>query len=268
MEEKAKMVKIFDTHAHYDDDAYDEDRDILLSGFSDQGVEAVVNIGTNIRTSEITAKMTEQYENVYGVVGVYPTDVEELEHPGQTGGIEQLRRLVQEHKKVVAIGEIGLDYHYKDVDKNLQQKWFAGQMELARALAVPIVVHSRDAARDTADVMRDCHAEEIGGVIHCYSYTKEMAKEFLDMGFYFGIGGVLTFKNARKLREAVAYIPLSQIVLETDSPYLTPEPFRGRRNTSANLPYVAEVISEIKGISVDAVYEATWRNAHALYRIA
>lgn len=262
------MVKIFDTHAHYDDSAYDEDRDMLLMGFKEQGIGAVTNIGTNLHTSRITAEMTRQYENVYGVVGVYPTDVEELEDSACAGGIEVLRRLVQDYDKVVAIGEIGLDYHYKDADKALQKKWFAGQMELARALGVPIVVHSRDAARNTADVMRDCRADEIGGVIHCYSYTKEMAKEFLDMGFYFGIGGVLTFKNARKLREAVEYIPLTQLVLETDSPYLAPEPFRGRRNNSANLTYVAETISEIKGISVDEVYEATWENAHALYRIA
>ncbi len=261
------MVKIFDTHAHYDDSAYDGDRDILLMGFKEQGVGAVTNIGTNLHTSGITADMTKRYENVYGAVGVYPTEVGELSDSACAGGIEELRRLVQDYDKVVAIGEIGLDYHYRDADKALQKKWFAEQMELARSLGVPIVVHSRDAARDTADIMHGCRAGELGGVIHCYSYTKEMAKEFLDMDFYFGIGGVLTFKNARKLREAVAYIPLARLVLETDSPYLTPEPFRGRRNTSANLPYVAQVISEIKGISVDEVYEATWENAHALYRL-
>ena len=256
---------IFDTHAHYDDSAYDDDRAALLKEFKEHGVGAVVNIGTNIHTSEVTAHMTEEYDNVYGVVGIYPSEVAELENPDN---VVKLKELVKNYSKVLAIGEIGLDYHYEDTDKVLQKKWFEGQMELARELKVPIVVHSRDAARDTADIMRGCNAGNIGGVIHCYSYTKEMAREFLDMGFYFGIGGVLTFKNARKLRAAVEYIPMSNIVLETDSPYLTPEPFRGKRNNSENIVYVARQIADIKGISEQEVYDITWKNALNLYRIA
>ncbi len=258
------MIRIFDTHAHYDDEDFDADRDRLLSGFPKQNVRCVVNIATDLPSSRRTVEMTRQYENLYGVIGIYPTSVAGLEREAV---FADLRELAGACEKVVAIGEIGLDYHYEDTDKQLQQRWFAAQMELARELSLPIVIHSRDAAKDTIVQMKQSHAEEIGGVIHCYSYTKESARDFLDMDFYFGIGGVLTFKNAKKLKEAVAYIPLDHIVLETDAPYLTPEPFRGRRNESTYLTYVAEVIAQIKQTSVDEVYDKTWENAHRLYRI-
>ena len=257
------MIHIFDTHAHYDDESFDADRESLLAGFAAQGVHAVTNIGTNISACEATVRMTEQYENMYGVVGIFPSEVTELENPDNVMRLKELAG----HEKIVAIGEIGLDYHYEETDKALQHKWFAGQMDIARKLKLPIAIHSRDAAQDTIQIMRASHAEEIGGVIHCYSYSKESARDFLNMGFYFGIGGVVTFKNAKKLKEAVAYIPLSNIVLETDAPYLTPEPFRGKRNDSSKLTYVAQAIADIKQISVDEVYVATWENAHRLYNI-
>ena len=256
------MIRIFDTHAHYDDEAFDKDCEELLKSFPEHNVMAVTNIGTNIDTSRITAQLTEQYDYVYGAVGMYPTEVYAFE---TSDAMEQLRSLVTEHERVVAIGEIGLDYHYDNIDKALQQKWFEAQMNLARELNVPIVVHSRDAAQDTIAVMRQAKAGEIGGVVHCYSYTKETAREFLDMDFYFGIGGVVTFKNVKKLVEAVAYIPMERMVLETDSPYLSP--IRSERNTSLNLPLVAAKIAEIKGISVQEVYDITWENAHKLYKI-
>lgn len=256
------MIRIFDTHAHYDDEAFDKDCEELLKSFPEHNVMAVTNIGTNIDISRITAQLTEQYDYVYGAVGMYPTEVYAFE---TSDAMEQLRSLVTEHERVVAIGEIGLDYHYDNIDKALQQKWFEAQMNLARELNVPIVVHSRDAAQDTIAVMRQAKAGEIGGVVHCYSYTKETAREFLDMDFYFGIGGVVTFKNAKKLVEAVAYIPMERMVLETDSPYLSP--IRSERNTSLNLPLVAAKIAEIKGISVQEVYDITWENAHKLYKI-
>ena len=256
------MIRIFDTHAHYDDEAFDKDCEELLKSFPEHNVMAVTNIGTNIDTSRITAQLTEQYDYVYGAVGMYPTEVYAFE---TSDAMEQLRSLVTEHERVVAIGEIGLDYHYDNIDKALQQKWFEAQMNLARELHIPIVVHSRDAAQDTIAVMRQAKAGEIGGVVHCYSYTKETAREFLDMDFYFGIGGVVTFKNAKKLVEAVAYIPMERMVLETDSPYLSP--IRSERNTSLNLPLVAAKIAEIKGISVQEVYDITWENAHKLYKI-
>lgn len=258
------MIQIFDTHAHYDDRAFDSDRDSLLAGFAAHGVKKIVNIATDLPSSERTVEMTQQYESLYGVIGIYPTSVAGLSEPVV---FTRLKELAGACKKVVAIGEIGLDYHYEDTDKKLQQTWFAAQMGLARELSLPIVIHSRDAARDTIVQMRQNHAGEIGGVVHCYSYTKESAREFLDMDFFFGIGGVITFKNSKKLKEAVAYIPLDHIVLETDAPYLTPEPFRGRRNESSYLTYVAETIAQIKQIPVEEVYEATWENAHRLYRI-
>ena len=255
---------IFDTHAHYDDEDYNADREAIFHELREAGVTRVTNIAVDMETSRINDAYTKQYDFMYGTVGVFPTDVQELEVPG---AVEELERLLTENPKLVAVGEIGLDYHYDNVDKALQQKWFAGQMELARRMNKPIAIHSREAARDTADIMKSCHAEEIGGVMHCYSYTKEMAREFLDMGFYFGIGGVVTFKNAKKLKEAVAYIPLTHIVLETDAPYLTPEPYRGKRNSSAYLPYVAQEIARIKEITVDAVYAATYENACKMYRV-
>ena len=255
---------IFDTHAHYDDEDYNADREAIFHELREAGVTRVTNIAVDMETSRINDAYTKQYDFMYGTVGVFPTDVQELEVPG---AVEELERLLTENPKLVAVGEIGLDYHYDNVDKALQQKWFAGQMELARRMNKPIAIHSREAARDTADIMKSCHAEEIGGVMHCYSYTKEMAREFLDMGFYFGIGGVVTFKNAKKLKEAVAYIPLTHIVMETDAPYLTPEPYRGKRNSSAYLPYVAQEIARIKEITVDAVYAATYENACKMYRV-
>jgi TatD DNase family protein len=171
------------------------------------------------------------------------------------------------HDKCVAVGEIGLDYYWNEPTPDIQKKWFVRQLEIARQMSKPVIIHSRDAAKDTVDIMTAEHAGEIGGVVHCYSYTKETARIFLDMDFYFGIGGVLTFKNAKKLKEAVEYIPLDKIVLETDCPYLAPEPNRGKRNTSMNIPYVITKLAEIKGISEEEVRSITWENAHRLYRL-
>ena len=170
-------------------------------------------------------------------------------------------------KKCLAVGEIGLDYYWPEPDHETQKKWFLRQLELAREIKKPVIIHSRDAAKDTVDLMTEAHAEEIGGVIHCYSYTKETAKIFLDMGFYFGIGGVLTFKNAKKLKEAVEYIPMDRIALETDCPYLAPEPNRGKRNSSLNVPYVIAAMAQIKGITEEEVRKAAWDNSLKLYHM-
>ena len=255
-------MKLFDTHAHYNDEDYDADREALFEAMRAAGVAHVTNIAVDMETSRINDLYTKQYDFIYGTVGVFPTDVAELEAPG---AYDELEQLLLNNEKLVAVGEIGLDYHYDEIDKPLQQKHFEGQMELARRAKKPIVIHSRDAARDTADIMKSCRAEEIGGVMHCYSYTKEMAREFLDMGFFFGIGGVVTFKNAKKLKEAVDFIPLSNIVLETDAPYLTPEPFRGKRNRSDHLTYVVSEIARIKGITEEEVCSVTYNNACKLY---
>ena len=167
----------------------------------------------------------------------------------------------------VAVGEIGLDCYWPEPDVSIQRLWFERQMDLAGRLGKPMVVHSRDAAQDTYEMMKAAHAENIGGVVHCFSYSKEMARQFVDMNFYIGVGGVLTFKNSKKLKEVVEYIPLDYIVLETDCPYLAPTPYRGKRNSSLFLPYVIEAISEIKGISREEVEQVTWENAHRLYKL-
>lgn len=257
--------RIFDTHAHYNEEVYDTDREELFADMRAKGVERLTNIAVDLESSRINDTYTKNYDFIYGTVGVFPSDVAELE---EEGAEEELEKLLKENPRLVAVGEIGLDYHYEDTDKPLQQKWFAGQMELARRTGRPIVIHSRDAAQDTLLLLKENHAEEIGGVMHCYSYSREMARDFLELGLYFGIGGVLTFKNAKKLREAVEYLPLSALVLETDAPYLTPEPFRGKRNCSSYLTYVAEKIAEVKALTPEEVCEACWENACRLFRLS
>lgn len=253
---------IFDTHAHYDDKAFEEDRDALLQSLRGQGIESVVNIAASIETTKNTIKLMEEYPFVYGAIGVHPSDCGELTEKD----MDWLREK-SSTPKVVAIGEIGLDYYWDEPDRSIQKHWFVRQLELAREVKLPVVIHSRDAAKDTLDVMKEQKAEDLGGVIHCFSYGVEMAREYLNMGFYLGIGGVVTFQNAKKLKEVVAYMPLERLVLETDCPYLAPAPNRGKRNSSLNLSYVVEAISQIKGISVQKVIEITNYNAKMMYRI-
>ena len=251
---------IFESHAHYDDEAFDEDREALLSSFAEHGIGTVINIGASMTGSEATVKLAEQYPFFYGAVGVHPSEVEELNEESY----ERLRVLCG-HEKIVAVGETGLDYHYPEPAVALQKEWFARQLTLAREVKLPVIIHSREAAKDTLDIMQALHAGEIGGVVHCFSYAKEMAREYLNMDYYFGIGGVITFKNAKKLKEAVEYIPIDKILLETDSPYLSPEPHRGERNSSLNLPYVVKEIAAIKGLSYEEVVERTEENAKRLF---
>jgi TatD DNase family protein len=253
---------IFETHAHYDDEAFDEDRDALLNSLKNQGIEYVVNVGASLETTKKTLELMETYPFVYGAVGVHPSETAELNEDN----FSWLKK-VTKTPKVVAIGEIGLDYYWDTPDRNIQKEWFEKQMELAKEVNLPAIIHSRDAAADTLDMIKASNLQAAGGVIHCFSYGKDMAKYYLDMGFYLGIGGVLTFKNAKKLVEVVEYAPLNQLVLETDCPYLSPEPFRGKRNSSLNLTYVAKKIAEIKGIDYEEVIEITEQNAKKMYRI-
>ena len=253
-------MKIFDTHAHYDDRAFQDDRDALLKSLSLDGVEYVVNIGCSMDSSRKNIDFVKQYDFLYGTVGVHPDDVAHLTDHDMIE-LAQLSR----QEKIVGIGEIGLDYHYDDVDKACQKQWFAAQLCVAKKEKLPVVIHSRDAAKDTLDLMKAEKAEEIGGVIHCFSYGVEMAREYLNMGYYIGIGGVVTFKNGKKLKEVAAYTPLDRILLETDAPYLAPTPFRGKRNCSGYLTYVAQEIAQIKGIDVEMVYETTYHNALTMY---
>ncbi len=254
---------IFDTHAHYDDKAFDEDRDALLESLPGQGIVRVVNVGASLASCERTLALTEKYEFIYGAIGIHPNETAQLE---QEGACERLREMYSA-SKCVAVGEIGLDYYWDQPKREVQKKWFARQLDLARELRLPVIVHSRDAAKDTEDIMKAQRAGEIGGVVHCFSYTKETARTFLDMGFFFGIGGVLTFQNAKKLKEAVAYIPLDRIVLETDCPYLAPVPYRGKRNCSLYLPWVVAAMAQIKGIGQEEVRRAVWENSLRLYRM-
>lgn len=253
---------IFESHAHYDDDAFAEDRDRLLTKLRENGVGYVMNISSDLASVRTTLSLAERYPFVYAAVGVHPDDTGELNEKNFTWLKEQCGR-----EKVLAVGEIGLDYYWDSVEHGVQKKWFARQLAMANEAGLPVVIHSRDAAKATLDVMRAEAPVEKRGVIHCFSYTKETAKEFLDMGYLIGVGGVVTFKNARKLRECVEYLPMEAILLETDCPYLAPEPCRGKRNCSLYLPYVAAEIARIKGIRTEEVIEVTEKNAKRLFGI-
>lgn len=256
------MEHVFETHAHYDDEWFEEDRDALLVQFPGQGIEKVVNIAASLASIPTTIALAEQYDYIYAAVGVHPSETKELTEENFS-----LVREMAQHPKAVAVGEIGLDYYWDETERSVQKYWFERQIELARELKKTLVIHSRDAAKDTMDMMKALHTEEIGGVIHCFSNSVEMAKEYVNMGFYIGVGGVVTFKNARVLKEVVQAIPLERIVLETDSPYLAPVPYRGKRNCSLYLPYVVTAISELKQVSEEEVVQVTNKNAHQLYRL-
>ena len=254
---------IFDTHAHYDDDAFDSDRAELLLSLKESGISNIVNVGASIATTQNTLKLLKEYPFMYGAVGVHPSETAELNDE-----LLDWLKSVANLERVVAVGEIGLDYYWDEPDREIQKKWFKAQLGLAHEVGKPVIIHSREAAGDTYEIMKADEAEKIGGIVHCFSYTIEMAEKFLDMGFYLGIGGVLTFKNAKKLKEVVEKTPLERIVLETDCPYLSPEPNRGKRNSSLNLGYVADAIAQIKGISREEVEKVTFENALEVYRIS
>lgn len=255
---------IFETHAHYDDEQFNNDRDLLIQNLLSGKICTIINVGASIEGTKASVELAEQYEQVYAAAGVHPSEIEELNEET----FAWLRKQT-EHKKVVAVGEIGLDYYWeKKPDAQARQReWFERQMELARDCGLPVIIHSREAAGDTVKIMQKVHAEEIPGVVHCYSYSAQLADEFVNMGYYIGVGGVVTFKNAKKLKETVQKIPLSKILLETDAPYMAPEPYRGKRNQSGYLSFVAEKIAEIKGISAEEVEETTRNNAKELFRV-
>ncbi|MCR4692184.1 MAG: TatD family hydrolase [Lachnospiraceae bacterium] len=255
------MQYITDTHAHYDDHAFDEDRDSLLASLKDGGIGWVINVGASLRGCRESLALANQYPFIYAALGVHPSETAELTE-------EDMQHILQDSKdpKVVAIGEIGLDYHYPDdPSPEHQKKWFKRQMALAGEAGLPVVIHSREAAKDTLDILTEYKNESCGGVIHCYSYSKESAREFLELGYHIGIGGVLTFKNGKKLKEAAAYIPMDRILLETDCPYLAPSPYRGERNCSLYIPHVVQVLVQIKGITEEEVIRITSENAAALF---
>ena len=256
---------IIDTHAHYDDEAFDPDREVLLASMQEHGIEKLVNVCASIDGVQDTVKLIEKYPFIYGAVGVHPDDAEQMTEET----LAEIRR-ISHMDKMIAIGEIGLDYywHKEKKEHEIQQKMFRAQMEIAREEKLPFMIHSRDAAEDTLNIVREyMQGGMYGGIIHCFSYSREIATEYLNMGLHLGIGGVVTFKNAKKLKEVVQYAPLSQLVLETDCPYMAPEPNRGKRNSSLYLPYVVQAIAELKQVTPEEVIEVTRENTHRLLGI-
>lgn len=253
---------IFDSHAHYDDDAFDADRENLLNSLINNNVKYIVNVSSNYNSIYSTLDLCNSYDFIFGALGIHPSDSGELTEKEFT----EIENLLN-HKKIVSVGEIGLDYHYDTPSPEIQKKWFSYQINMAKRAKLPLIIHSRDAAKDTYDIMVVENAKETGGVIHCYSYSVEMARDYLNLGYYIGVGGVVTFKNAQKLKDVVKYTPLDRIVIETDCPYLSPTPFRGERNSSNNLPYVIEKIAEIKETSIEEVEKITFENALELYNL-
>lgn len=274
---------IFDSHAHYEDKRFAPDRDELLCAMRENNIGRIINVGSTLDTSKQSVELAGQYEDIYAAVGIHPSEVafpidgEENKKLSVEDSIKMMPTVISELKnlssygKCVSIGEIGLDYYW-DKDKEnheLQKKWFTSQLELAAEVNKPVIVHSRDANKDTFDILKEAKSTlDTRAVVHCYSGSPEMAKEYVKLGYYIGVGGVVTFKNGRKLRETVEEIPLESILVETDCPYMAPEPYRGKRNDSTKLSYIVERIAALKGISTEKVEEITWENACRFYGIS
>ena len=252
---------LFDTHAHMDDRAFDNDREELLRSLPEQGLTLVMNPGCSLESSRNASKLAQEYDYIYAAVGSHPDAADEVNEEV----LDEYRKLCKLNPKIKAIGEIGLDYHYEDIPRDIQLQAFRAQMALAKELRLPAIVHERDAHEDGMAVVREF--PEVTGVFHCYSGSAEMARQLVDKGWYIGFTGVLTFKNARKAVEVAASIPLERIVLETDCPYMAPEPFRGKRNHPGYLYRMAEKLAEIRGLSVEEIHAITVENGRRLYKI-
>ena len=254
---------IFETHAHYDDEKFDGDRVELLSHLlKENNIGNIVNVGASFRGCKDSLKLAESYDNVYAAIGIHPEEIDDASDEV----LEWIRENAS-NPKVVAIGEIGLDYYWvKDPEGRAKQRiWFDKQMDLAKEVNLPVVIHSREAAEDTFNTIKSYNTQDVKGIVHCYSYSKELALEYVKMGWFIGVGGVVTFKNAKKLVETVQAVPIENIVLETDCPYMAPVPHRGERNTSIYLKYVAEKIAELKNMSIEDVERITYENALRIY---
>ena len=252
---------LFDTHAHMDDRAFDGDRALLLDSLPGQGIGLLMNPGCSLASSRAACALSREYDYIYAAVGSHPDAADEVDD----SVLEEYRLLCRGNPKIRAIGEIGLDYHYEDIPRDIQQRAFRLQMELARELGLPVIVHEREAHEDGLRIVEEF--PEVTGVFHCYSGSLEMAKWLVNRGWYIGFTGVLTFKNARKAVEVASGIPLDRIVLETDCPYMAPEPFRGKRNDPGKLYRMAERLAELRGLSVEQVHSLTMENGKRLYRI-
>ena len=252
---------LFDTHAHMDDRAFDEDRETLLCQLPQQGIALLMNPGCSLASSRNAAALAKQYDYIYAAVGSHPDAADEV----MPEVLEEYRELCRENEKIRAIGEIGLDYHYEDIPRARQQEAFRAQMALAQELELPVIVHEREAHEDGMRIVEEFPG--VKGVFHCYSGSAEMAKWLIARGWYIGFTGVLTFKNARKAVETAAAIPLDRIVLETDCPYMSPEPFRGKRNDPGRLYRMAEALAQIRGLPAEEIHRITTENGKRLYRI-
>lgn len=252
-------TNIFDTHAHYDDEAFDDDRESLILSLKDRGVVGIVSCGCDIASTVANQNLSHSFDDFYFAAGFHPENLEDF-------SVEDLEKLEPffADEKCVAVGEIGLDYHWMNSTKEKQRELFVAQIEIAKAKGLPVIVHDREAHGDTLDIIK---ATKPSGVLHCFSGSVEMAREVIKLGMFLGFNGVATFKNARKIPEVIKEIPLDRIVLETDCPYLAPEPHRGKRNDSSFIPFIAQRIGEILGISAQEVLDVTNKNARALYNL-
>ncbi|MFZ5985599.1 MAG: TatD family hydrolase [Bacillota bacterium] len=253
---------LFDSHAHYDDEKFKDDKYDVINKAYESGVTYILNASSNIASSVETISLTQEFEFIYAAVGIHPHYVSDINDNSMVTIADFAK-----NEKVVAIGEIGLDYYYDNSPRELQRYWFAKQISLAQRLNLPIIVHDRDAHEDVMNIIKYEGADSVGGVFHCFSGSVEMAKEVLDNNFYISVGGALTFKNARKLIDVVKYVPIDRLLIETDCPYLTPEPYRGQRNDSSFVRLVAEKVAQIKELELQVVAEATMNNAKKLFGI-
>ena len=259
-------MQIFETHAHYDDSSFDDDREQVISSLSAGNISPVINVASTMESNEKCLELAHKYPDFYAALGVHPSELSGISE----AFFDDLKSHLDD-EKVVAIGEIGLDYHYlseeedRERAKETQRYWFSYQLKIAGEYDLPVIFHLRDSAEDSMEILKKAASEGIRGVLHCYSYSPEQAFEYEKMGYYFGIGGVLTFKNSKKLKETVERIDMSRLLLETDCPYLSPEPFRGRRNDSTSLPYIVKKIAEIRRITEEEVIEKTRENARTLF---
>lgn len=253
---------LIDSHVHLDDERFDGDRDILINSLKDNKIELVINIGADMNSSMSSIELSKRYDNIYAAIGVHPHSASEMTEKT----LDELREMSKEDK-VIAIGEIGLDYYYDNSPRDIQRKWFREQLELAKELDLPVIIHSRDATKETYDIIKEVQDGTLRGVLHCFSGSVEVAMEYIKLGFYISIGGTVTFKNARVVREVAEAVPLDKLLIETDCPYLTPEPYRGKRNEPMFVKYVAEKIAEIRGISVEELAKFTNKNTKELFRI-
>ncbi|HLR21492.1 MAG TPA: TatD family hydrolase [Tissierellaceae bacterium] len=253
---------LIDSHVHLDDKRFDEDRDKIIEDLKANGVEFVINIGADLQTSINSVELADKYDNIYAAVGVHPHSAKDVNEDT----LDQLREMSKKDK-VLAIGEIGLDFHYDNSPRDIQRKRFKDQLKLAKEVELPVIIHSREATQETFDIMEEAQDGNLKGVLHCFSASPEMAEKYIKLGYYISLGGTVTFKNARIVREVAEALPLDKLLIETDCPYLTPEPYRGKRNEPMYVKYVAEKIAEIKGVSFEELVNQTNINAKKLFNI-